>query len=61
MISCVFILFTCNDDQKISLYSSEPIHISLLQEEHKMQEVQLNIDGTNKGDCKKPEETFTEG
>ena len=26
-----------------------------------MQELQLNIHGAHKGDCKKPEETFTEG
>ena len=32
----------------------------LLQEEPEMQELQLNIDSTHEGDCKKPEETFTE-
>ena len=46
---------------KDSLCSSKSIHINLLQEEPEMQELQLNIDGTHEGDCKKPKETFTEG
>ena len=43
------------------LYSSKLIYMYLLQEEPEMQELQLNIDGAHEGDCKKAEETFTEG
>ena len=39
----------------------QSIHINLLQEESEMQELQLDIADTHKGDCKKSEETFTEG
>ena len=46
---------------KDSLYSSEPIHINLLQEKPEIQELQLNLDGAHEGDCNKPGETFTAG
>ena len=58
IISCVLILFTSNEDQD-SLYSSEPIHINLLQEKPEFQELQLSLDSAHEGDCNKPGETFT--
>ena len=63
IISCVLILFTSDEDQKIpyTLQYSEPIHINLLQEKPEIQELQLNLDGAHEGDCNKPGETFTAG
>ena len=43
------------------LYSSESIHINLLQEEPEIQELRLNLDGAHEGDCNKPGEKFTAG
>ena len=38
---------------KISLYSSKSIHLNLLQEKLKMEELQHYLDGAPEGDCKK--------
>ena len=58
----VFTILTSNKDQKILYsYSSESIHINFLEEETEMQELRLQVDGTHKGDCKKPGETLTTG
>ena len=53
----MFILFTSNEDH---LYSSETVHINLLQEKPEIQELQLNLDGAHEGDCNNPGEAFRE-
>ena len=56
----MFILLTSNEDQKIlHTKANQFIYVNLLEEELEMQELRLQIDGTHKGDCKKPGETLT--
>ena len=46
-------LLTSNKEQKIlHSYSSESIHINLLEEETEIQELRLQLDRTHEGDCK---------
>ena len=40
---------------KDSLYSSESIYITLLQEEPEMEELQLHLHGVHEADCEKPD------
>ena len=59
IITCVFILFTSNEDQKILyIQANEFIYVSLLQEEPEIQEFELQLDCALEGDCKKPGETL---
>ena len=55
IITCLFILLTSNEDQKIIyINKSESIHINCLEEEPKIQEIRLQLDGKHKVNCKKP-------